>query len=206
MESGLVPALKEVGRVDVLVNNAGYSQAGSVEMMTMDAMKAQMETNLFGVIRCQKAVLPYMRQQKSGKIINISSVGGIWGQPFNDIYCASKFALEGLAESQAPLFRTFGVYVSCVEPGAIKSAFWSNAHVPEASAMPPEYMKPMQSTMAAYGKSAGAGQTPEEQFSKNSWLMISDIWGVYDIYWLGTLYILYRWDHLGSLRMITIQY
>lgn len=162
VESGLVPALKEVGRVDVLVNNAGYSQAGSVEMMTMDAMKAQMETNLFGVIRCQKAVLPYMRQQKSGKIINISSVGGIWGQPFNDIYCASKVALEGLAESQAPLFRTFGVYVSCVEPGAIKSAFWSNAHVPEASAMPPEYMKPMQSTMAAYGKSAGAGQTPEE--------------------------------------------
>eukprot|EP00438_Fugacium_kawagutii_P022363 Skav205213 [mRNA] locus=scaffold400:61441:61998:- [translate_table: standard] len=131
-------------------------------MMTMEAMKAQMETNLFGVIRCQKAVLPYMRQQKSGKIINISSVGGIWGQPFNDIYCASKFALEGLVESQAPLFRTFGVYSCCVEPGAIKSAFFSNAQVPEASSMPPEYLKPMQSTMAAYGKSGGSGQTPEE--------------------------------------------
>ncbi|CAE7696646.1 yusZ [Symbiodinium pilosum] len=162
VESGLTPALKEVGRADVLVNNAGYSQAGSVEMMTMEAMKAQMETNLFGVIRCQKAVLPYMRQQKSGKIINISSVGGIWGQPFNDIYCASKFALEGMTESQAPLFRTFGVHVSCVEPGAIKSAFWANAQVPDTSAMPAEYQKPLQSTMGAYGKSAGAGQTPDE--------------------------------------------
>eukprot|EP00913_Durusdinium_trenchii_P001405 g1300.t1 len=117
----------------------------------MDAVKAQFETNLFGVIRCQKAVLPYMREQKSGKIINISSVGGIWGQPFNDVYCASKFALEGMVESQAPVFKTFGVYCSCVEPGAIKSAFWSNAQVPEFASMPAEYQKPLQSTMAAYG-------------------------------------------------------
>ena len=114
------------------------------------------------MIRCQKVVLPYMRSQKSGKIINISSVGGIWGQPFNDIYCASKFALEGMVESQAPLFRTFGVYTSCVQPGAIKSAFWSNAQVPDVSSMPAEYAKPMQSTMTAYGKSGAVGQTPEE--------------------------------------------
>ncbi|CAE7417116.1 RDH8 [Symbiodinium natans] len=162
VESGLAPALKEAGRADVLVNNAGYSQAGSVEMMSMDAMKAQMETNLFGVIRCQKAVLPYMRQQKSGKIINISSVGGIWGQPFNDIYCASKFALEGLTESQAALFRTFGVHVSCVEPGAIKSAFFANAQVPDTSSMPSEYQKPLESTMGAYRTSSSVGQTPDE--------------------------------------------
>ncbi|CAK9090296.1 Uncharacterized oxidoreductase YusZ (ORFA) [Durusdinium trenchii] len=178
VEGSLAPALKdlwggEAGRVDVLVNNAGYSQAGSVEFLSMDAVKAQFETNLFGVIRCQKAVLPYMREQKSGKIINISSVGGIWGQPFNDVYCASKFALEGMVESQAPVFKTFGVYCSCVEPGAIKSAFWSNAQVPEFASrrglenrgngrMPAEYQKPLQSTMAAYGKSGAAGQTPEE--------------------------------------------
>jgi len=162
VDSGLADALKDVGRVDVLVNNAGYSQAGSVEMMSMEQMKAQLETNLFGVIRCHKVVLPYMRSQKSGKIINISSVGGIWGQPFNDIYCASKFALEGMVESQAPLFRTFGVYTSCVQPGAIKSAFWSNAQVPDVSSMPAEYGKPMQSTMTAYGKSGAVGQTPEE--------------------------------------------
>jgi len=162
VDSGLAVALKDVGRVDVLVNNAGYSQAGSVEMMSMEQMKAQLETNLFGVIRCHKVVLPYMRSQKSGKIINISSVGGIWGQPFNDIYCASKFALEGMVESQAPLFRTFGVYTSCVQPGAIKSAFWSNAQVPDVSSMPAEYAKPMQSTMTAYGKSGAVGQTPEE--------------------------------------------
>ncbi|CAJ1404514.1 unnamed protein product [Effrenium voratum] len=158
----LGPVLKEAGRVDVLVNNAGYSQAGSVEFISMEAMKAQMETNLFGVIRCQKACLPFMRAQKSGKIINISSVGGVYGQPFNDIYCASKFALEGMIESQAPVFRTFGVYVSCVQPGAIKSSFFQNAQRPDPSKLPAEYAQPLQSTLEAYRTSASSGQTPEE--------------------------------------------
>ncbi|CAJ1425220.1 unnamed protein product [Effrenium voratum] len=182
----LGPVLKEAGRVDVLVNNAGYSQAGSVEFISISdggderelstlrppgawvgarrerAGEAQMETNLFGVIRCQKACLPFMRAQKSGKIINISSVGGVYGQPFNDIYCASKFALEGMIESQAPVFRTFGVYVSCVQPGAIKSSFFQNAQRPDPSKLPAEYAQPLQSTLEAYRTSASSGQTPEE--------------------------------------------
>uniref|UniRef100_A0A0G4G637 Uncharacterized protein n=1 Tax=Chromera velia CCMP2878 TaxID=1169474 RepID=A0A0G4G637_9ALVE len=153
---------KESGRVDVLVNNAGYSVFGSVEMLPMEKMKEQFETNLYGVIRCQKGALPMMRKAKSGKIINISSVGGVWGQPFNDIYCASKFALEGLSESQAALFRTFGVRVTCVEPGAIKSAFFQNAQRPDMSSLPAEYLKPIQSTIAAYQSSESVGQTPEE--------------------------------------------
>eukprot|EP00929_Paragymnodinium_shiwhaense_P061452 TRINITY_DN30695_c0_g1_i1.p1 TRINITY_DN30695_c0_g1~~TRINITY_DN30695_c0_g1_i1.p1 ORF type:complete len:182 (+),score=54.00 TRINITY_DN30695_c0_g1_i1:363-908(+) len=131
--------------------------------MTIDDVKAQFETNFYGVIRCQQAVLPYMRQQKSGKIINISSVGGIFGQPFNDVYCASKFALEGLSESQAALFRTFGVYVTCVQPGAIQSNFFDAAQRPDMAKIAAEYVKPMQSTIAAYGQSkSGASQTPEE--------------------------------------------
>eukprot|EP00656_Telonema_subtile_P011377 TRINITY_DN15612_c0_g1_i1.p1 TRINITY_DN15612_c0_g1~~TRINITY_DN15612_c0_g1_i1.p1 ORF type:complete len:247 (-),score=60.16 TRINITY_DN15612_c0_g1_i1:52-792(-) len=150
------------GRCDILVNNAGYSVVGSVEMVSMEDATAQFDTNFFGVIRCQKAVLPAMRQQKSGKIINVSSVGGVWGQPFNDVYCASKFALEGMSESQAALFRTFGVRVTCVQPGAIKTAFVTNLKRPDFETMPVDYQAPLQSTMAAYQSSFGVGQTPEE--------------------------------------------
>merc|ERR1719296_299548 len=69
-------------------------------MISMDMTKKQFETNVFGVIRCTQAALPVMRAQKSGKIVYISSIGGVWGQCFNDVYCASKFAVEGMAESQ----------------------------------------------------------------------------------------------------------
>jgi len=139
-------------RIDVLVNNAGYSLFGTVEMVTLEQSHEQFETNFFGVVRCQKAVLPVMRAQKSGKIINTSSVGGVYGQAFNDLYCASKFALEGLAESQAALFRTFGVYVTNVEPGAIRTEFISNAKRPDPSTIPEEYQAPLKNVLAVYAK------------------------------------------------------
>eukprot|EP01134_Creolimax_fragrantissima_P004117 CFRG4117T1 len=153
------------GRVDILVNNAGYSQFGTIEMCTIDEAKAQFDTNVFGVMRCTKAVLPAMRGQKSGKIINVSSIGGIFGQPFNDLYCASKFAVEGFAESQAALFREFGVYITNVEPGAIKSAFVSNAARPSLSSLPEDYQEPMKLTLAAYKRTfddPSSSQTPTE--------------------------------------------
>lgn len=105
------------GRIDVLVNNAGYTVFGSVEFLDMEPMQSMMNTNFFGAVRCTKAVLPYMRKQRSGKIAYVSSVGGIWGQPFNDVYCASKFAMEGMVECQAPVFNAFGVSVTSVQPG-----------------------------------------------------------------------------------------
>lgn len=149
-------------QLDLLICNAGYSVFGSVEMLSMQAIKEQFETNLFGVIRCQQAALPTMRKQKRGKIVAISSVGGVWGQPFNDVYCASKFALEGLFESQAALFRTMGIWCTNVQPGAIKTAFVSNAKMPDMSKMPEEYKAPLASTFAAYQKSGGGAQSPEE--------------------------------------------
>uniref|UniRef100_A0A7S2SWM7 Uncharacterized protein n=1 Tax=Rhizochromulina marina TaxID=1034831 RepID=A0A7S2SWM7_9STRA len=155
------------GRVDVLVNNAGYACFGSVEMLSMETMQAQFNTNLFGPIRCQRAVLPAMRAQKRGKIVNISSVGGVWGQPFNDVYCGSKFALEGMSEAQGAVFRTFGVHVTCVQPGLITTAFGGNAKLPDFAKVPSEYQGPIQSTMAAYrsgGEDGGLsrGQTAEQ--------------------------------------------
>ena len=156
-------AIEAEGRVDVLVNNAGYVEFGSVEMLSMEAVKSQFDTNVFGAIRCQRAVLPAMRAARAGKIVNISSVGGVWGQPFNDVYCASKFALEGLSESQAPVFASFGVSVSCVQPGAIATPFSAKAGMPDLSALPEEYGPAIQSTMAAYQRSgATRAQTPDE--------------------------------------------
>lgn len=162
VEKAFAAIAEEAGRVDVLVNNAGYSVFGCVEMLDMAACKGQFETNFFGVIRCQQAVLPLMRQQKSGKIINMSSVGGVWGQPCNDVYCASKFALEGMTESQAAVFRTFGVHTSLVQPGAIKTAFAQNAERPDMTKVPADYVPVLESVLASFAKSGAVGQTAEE--------------------------------------------
>merc|ERR1719317_1380002 len=104
-------------RVDVLVNNAGYAEFGNIETLSVSDFRSQYETNVFGVVAMCKAVIENMRKRRSGRIINVSSVGGIWGQPFNDAYCSSKFALEGLTETMAPVYRQFGVHCSLVEPG-----------------------------------------------------------------------------------------
>lgn len=130
-------------------------------MLSIDAIRAQFETNVFGVMRCQQGVLPAMRRQGAGKIINLSSMGGVWGQPFNDAYCASKFALEGMSEAQAALFRTFGVYVTCVQPGGIKTSFLKNARRPDLASIPAAYHAPLQSTMAAYASSSSAQSADE---------------------------------------------
>jgi len=109
-------------------------------MLTLEKMKEQFETNFFGAVMAMKAVLPHMRAQKSGRIINVSSIGGIWGQPFNDVYCASKFALEGFSESMAPVYSQFGIKISMIEPGGIRSDFIANAQAPENI---PDELKPL---------------------------------------------------------------
>jgi NAD(P)-dependent dehydrogenase (short-subunit alcohol dehydrogenase family) len=153
------------GKPGVLVNNAGYSAFGSVEMMSLEECKQQFETNVFGVVRTTKACMPHFREQRAGRIINVSSVGGIWGQPFNDIYCASKFAVEGMTESQAALFGEFGVSVSLCEPGAINSSFRENAQRPDMSKLPADYQNPLKLTFDAYTRmfaNPETSQTPEE--------------------------------------------
>jgi NAD(P)-dependent dehydrogenase (short-subunit alcohol dehydrogenase family) len=119
--------VKENGRIDILVNNAGYDLFGSLEELSFEEIKGQFETNFFGVIRACKAVIPTMRKQGSGTIINIGSLGGRVGLfPFQTQYHASKFALEGLTESLRQELAEFGINVVLIEPGAIRSNFINN--------------------------------------------------------------------------------
>jgi NAD(P)-dependent dehydrogenase (short-subunit alcohol dehydrogenase family) len=113
----------DVSKIDVLVNNAGYGLNGAFEDLAMEEIKAQYETNLFGVIRVTQAVLPIMRKQKSGIIVNISSGAGRFGYPGGSAYVSTKFAIEGLSESMAYELEPFGIRVVLVEPGVIKTNF-----------------------------------------------------------------------------------
>ena len=115
----------EAGRIDVVVNNAGYGLTGAFEDLSIEEIKAQYETNFFGVIRVTQAVLPIMRKQRSGKIINISSGAGRLGYPGGSAYVSTKFALEGLSESMSYELEPFGIRVVLVEPGVIRTNFSS---------------------------------------------------------------------------------
>jgi NAD(P)-dependent dehydrogenase (short-subunit alcohol dehydrogenase family) len=115
--------LSEVGRIDILVNNAGYGLNGAFEDLAIDEIKAQYETNVFGLIRTTQAVLPTMRRQKSGVIVNISSAAGRFGYPGGSAYVSTKFAVEGLSESMSYELEPFGIKVVVVEPGVIRTNF-----------------------------------------------------------------------------------
>jgi NAD(P)-dependent dehydrogenase (short-subunit alcohol dehydrogenase family) len=109
------------GRIDVLVNNAGYVLSGAFEDLAIDEIKTQYETNFFGLIRTTQAVLPIMRTQKSGIIVNISSGAGRFGYPGHSAYISTKFAVEGLSESISYELEPFGIRVVIVEPGVIRT-------------------------------------------------------------------------------------
>ncbi|MBK8580586.1 MAG: SDR family oxidoreductase [Flavobacteriales bacterium] len=118
----------EAGGIDVLVNNAGAGFAKTTEQTTDAEIVWINEVNHLSVVRCTKAVLPGMRRQGSGRIINVSSVGGLVGQPFNELYCAAKFAVEGFTEAMASYITpTFGIHFTAVEPGGISTPFTASA-------------------------------------------------------------------------------
>jgi short-subunit dehydrogenase len=108
-------------RIDVLVNNAGYGSFGALEDVPISEAKYQFEVNIFGLARLTQLVLPHMRKQKSGKIVNISSMGGKFGEPHGAWYHATKFAVEGLSDSLRMELKQFNIDVVIIEPGAIKS-------------------------------------------------------------------------------------
>ena len=121
--------VNERGRIDVLVNNAGYALVGPLEELSIQEFKEQFETNVFGVIRVIKEILPIMRKLRHGIIVNISSVAGRTGFPLTSAYVSSKFALEGLSESIAYEIEQFGIKVILIEPGVIKTNFDRNLRI-----------------------------------------------------------------------------
>ncbi|MEC5151858.1 oxidoreductase [Cryobacterium sp. GrIS_2_6] len=115
----------EAGRVDVLVNNAGYGSFGALEDVSLDEARAQFDVNIFGLARLTQLVLPHMREQKDGYVVNISSVGGKIWEPLGSWYHATKFAVEGLSNSLRVEVARFGIKVVIIEPGVIRSE-WSD--------------------------------------------------------------------------------
>jgi NAD(P)-dependent dehydrogenase (short-subunit alcohol dehydrogenase family) len=125
--------LRKKGRIDALVNNAGYLLSGAIEEATLEEARLQLETNFFGVVRMVKAVLPAMRRARSGHIVTISSLAGLVPVPFWGFYNASKFAVEGYMETLRHELKPFGIRVAMVEPGVIRTPFYEN---PQAKPMP----------------------------------------------------------------------
>lgn len=123
IKAAVEQAIAKFGRIDVLVNNAGYGAMGALEELSDEATRHQFETNVFGALNMMRAVLPSMRQHRSGYILNLSSVGGFVSFPGAGIYCATKFALEALSESLAKEVESLGIKIIIVEPGAFRTDF-----------------------------------------------------------------------------------
>ena len=119
--------LADRGAVDLLVNNAGAGHRGTLEQLDDQVLRGALELNFFGVARVTRAVIPGMRTRRSGRIVTVTSSNGVIAMPFSDAYNASKFAVEGLMEGLAPVLATFGVFVSILEPGPVRTAFLRNA-------------------------------------------------------------------------------
>lgn len=126
VKNAIYKILDEKKKIEILVNNAGYGLFGALEEISMDEAKKQFETNLFGAMRTIKEILPTMRKQKNGTIINVTSLAGVVGIPAECIYVSTKFALEGLSESISYELQPFGIKVIIIEPGVINTNFVPN--------------------------------------------------------------------------------
>lgn len=138
-EASMVKGVQEIisaeGRIDVLVNNAGFGSYGAVEDVAISDARYQLEVNVFGLARLTQLVLPYMRKQRSGKIVNVTSIGGRMATPLGGWYHASKYAVEGLSDSLRNEVKQFGIDVILIEPGGVKTEWTDIAmnHLQEVS-------------------------------------------------------------------------
>ena len=149
------------GRVDVLVNNAGMGIGGALELATAEEIELQMGTNFMGCVNMCQAVLPYMRRARQGKIINLSSIGGLMGLPYQGFYSASKFAIEGFTEALAAEVRRFGIRVCMVEPGDFATGFTASRRNSQATLDDADYGPVFRTSLGLIEKEENGGLKPE---------------------------------------------
>lgn len=162
VERGIAIVMSREGRIDVVVNNAGYSLVGSVEDTSLDEARAQFETNFFGVLRVCRAVLPHMRRQQAGYIVNVSSIAGVIGTPFQGLYSASKFALEGLTEALRMEVKPYHIKVAILEPGNFHTRVTSNRQIALAARENPGYVEKFTRTLGVIEADELNGPNPEQ--------------------------------------------
>ncbi|HEX5186953.1 MAG TPA: SDR family oxidoreductase [Nitrososphaeraceae archaeon] len=152
----------EAGRIDILVNNAGYALSGAFEDLSIYEIKEQYETNVYGLIKTTQAVLPIMRRQRSGVVVNISSGAGRFGYPTGSAYVSTKFAVEGLSESMSYELEPFGIRTVIIEPGVIDTDFHNASKIAKKSQDPDSPYVPLMKTMESNVKKMIAnGSTPQ---------------------------------------------
>lgn len=149
------------GRIDVLVNNAGMGIGGALELATEEEIDLQMGTNFMGCVNLCQAVLPHMRRQRSGKIINLSSIGGVMGLPWQGFYSASKFAIEGFTEALAAEVKGFGIRACMVEPGDFATGFTASRRNSQATLDNPDYGPVFKRSLAIIEKEENSGLKPD---------------------------------------------
>jgi len=150
------------GRIDVVVNNAGFGIAGAVEDTSIEEAKALFETNFFGMLRICRVVLPVMRKSQRGTIVNISSLGGRIGLPYQGLYSATKFAVEGMSEALRMEVRQFGVHVIMIEPGDFRTGFTANRHYVAGVRDNSAYAGGFERTIKVAEKDEQTGSSPEQ--------------------------------------------
>lgn len=162
VRDGVQAVLDELGGIDLLVNNAGAGHRGTLEQLSDDELRGSWELNFLGVARVTRAAIPGMRARGSGRIVTVTSSNGVIGMPFSDAYNASKFAVEGLMEGLAPVLATFGVFVSVLEPGPVRTAFLRNAGGRTGTVDPSDpYADLLSRYNATMAGLLGRGETPE---------------------------------------------
>lgn len=161
VQQAVAQIMAECGKIDVVVNNAGMGIGGSLELATSEEIDLQMGTNFHGCVNVCQAVLPIMRQQGRGQIINLSSIGGVMGLPYQGFYSASKFAIEGFTEALAAEVRGFGIKVSMVEPGDFATNFTARRRNSEATAKNEAYRESFARSLSLIEKEENGGLQPE---------------------------------------------